>query len=168
VLRIRPGVPADRPALIAMADEAVAWLASIGRGGQWGTTPWSQNQHSVDRLNEMVAGDGLWVAELDHRPVGAMALGDPPPYVPKATETELYVQFLITSRQHRGQGIGRELLRHADAEARRRQATILRLDCWAGGDGRLIDYYVAAGFRPTERFQVGSWPGQLLERLPLK
>jgi hypothetical protein len=88
VLRIRPGVPEDRPALIAMADEAVAWLVSIGRGEQWGTTPWSQNQHSVDRLNEMVAGDGLRVAELDHRPVGVMALGEPPPYVPKTTEPE--------------------------------------------------------------------------------
>jgi GNAT superfamily N-acetyltransferase len=164
VLTIRHGIASDLPALIAMADDAVAWLTSTGRGGQWGTTPWSQNEHSLDRLTEMAAGDGLWVGELDHRPVGVMALGEPPPYVPTTTEPELYVQFLLASPRHRGQGIGRSLLEHADAEARRQGINLLRVDCWAAGDGRLIEYYVAAGFRPTERLQVGSWPGQLLER----
>lgn len=42
--------------------------------------------------------------------------------------------------------------------------SLLRVDCFAGGEGRLVEYYEARGFTPTETFVVGDWPGQVLER----
>jgi hypothetical protein len=41
-LTIRRGRPDDARAVLAMLDGAVRWLASTGRGGQWGTEPFSQ------------------------------------------------------------------------------------------------------------------------------
>jgi len=41
------------------------------------------------------------------------------------------------------------------------------VDCWAGAEGRLVDYYASTGFTPASRFDLDGWPGRLLEqRLP--
>jgi GNAT superfamily N-acetyltransferase len=93
-----------------------------------------------------------------------MVLGPAPSYVPAVSEPELYVQLLVTARSHAGRGIGRLLLEHARAHAAARGAALLRVDCWAGGDGGLVRYYQAAGFAPTTRFTVQDWPGRVLER----
>ncbi|MGH3434055.1 MAG: hypothetical protein ACRDQB_14590, partial [Thermocrispum sp.] len=53
---------------------------------------------------------------------------------------------------------------HARRIARQRGIGLLRVDCWAGGDGGLVAYYTGQGFTPTERFTVGDWPGQVLAR----
>jgi len=41
---------------------------------------------------------------------------------------------------------------------------LVRVDCWAGGDGDLQRYYESQGFSPTVRFTVDDWVGQVLER----
>jgi hypothetical protein len=51
-----------------------------------------------------------------------------------------------------------------DGKALARGLALFRVDCWAGGDGAPIRYYQSAGFTPTERFMVGDWQGQVLER----
>jgi GNAT superfamily N-acetyltransferase len=92
-------------------------------------------------------------------------MADRPVYVLPAGEPDLYVQALVSSKQHpAGRGAGLLLLDHARAEAADRGLELLRVDCWAGGGGALIRYYQSAGFTPTERFMVGDWQGQLLER----
>ena len=40
--------------------------------------------------------------------------------------------------------------------------TLLRVDCWAGGNRELVSYYERAGFTTTDAFLQGDWPGQLL------
>ncbi|MGH3388838.1 MAG: GNAT family N-acetyltransferase, partial [Actinomadura sp.] len=91
-------------------------------------------------------------------------LGAAPPYVHPAREPELYLQAFVTDRAHSGYGVGRALLDRATAEAVERGTPLLRVDCWAGGDGALVRYYESAGFTPTERFTVGEWQGQILTR----
>lgn len=81
-----------------------------------------------------------------------------------AGEPELYVHSLVTDRRFAGRGVGGALLAHAVDEARRHGVSLLRLDCYAGGDGRLVAYYEGNGFTPTETFTVGDWPGQVLAR----
>jgi GNAT superfamily N-acetyltransferase len=94
-----------------------------------------------------------------------MVVGDSPVYVSPGREPNLYVLALVSSKEHpAGRGAGRLLLDHARAEALKRGLGLLRVDCWAGGDGALIRYYQSAGFTPTERFMVGDWQGQLLEQ----
>ena len=41
-LSIRPGSPADYDALLALFDEAVAWMVARGQEGQWGSRPFSE------------------------------------------------------------------------------------------------------------------------------
>ena len=61
----------------------------------------------------------------------------------------------------------RPCLERASAEAAEQGIALVRVDCYAGDDGRLVKYYESQGFTRTETFRVGEWPGQILEtRLP--
>jgi GNAT superfamily N-acetyltransferase len=162
--RVRAGRPHDAAAVLAMLDGAVRWLVARGRQGQWGAEPFSAKPDRVALVQQWAAGGGLWIAELDGAPAGALVLGAAPSYVPAVSEPEVYVHLLVTARSHAGRGIGTVLLGHAQAEAAARGAALLRADCWAGGDGGLVRYYQTAGFTPTVRFTVDDWHGQVLEQ----
>jgi GNAT superfamily N-acetyltransferase len=142
----------------------VRWLVAHGRQGQWGVEPFSAKPERVALVQQWAAGGGLRIAEADGAPAGALVLGPAPLYVPAVSEPEVYVQLLVTARSYAGRGIGRVLLGQARAEAVARGAALLRVDCWAGGDGGLARYYQAAGFTPTVRFTVDDWQGQVLEQ----
>lgn len=147
-----------------MFDGAVAWLVERGREGQWGSTPWSQDPRRVERVRGMATHPGLLVAEVGGVAAGAMILTETPPaHVPPAGEPEVYIDLLITGREHTGRGVGAFLLDHARAATRERGISLLRVDCWAGGDGRLVRYYTSKGFTPSERFEVDGWVGQVFE-----
>ncbi len=60
--------------------------------------------------------------------------------------------------------MGATLLAHAAAETRRKNVSLLRVDCFAGSEGRLIAYYEKQGFTRTNTFAVGDWQGQILEQ----
>lgn len=161
---IRPGASADVPAVLALFDEAVAWLASAGRAGQWGTHPWSAQPRRVAQFEQFAASGGLRIAEAGGAVAGAMQLGAAPSYAPPAQEPELHLEGFVVSRRFAGRGVGQVLLSHACTEAAGRGAGLLRLDCWAGGDQALVRYYERAGFTATERFTVRDWEGQILVR----
>ena len=86
------------------------------------------------------------------------------PYIEPLEERELYVRLLITSRAHKGKGIGGELVAHARAEAQRRGIALLRVDCYAGDDQSLIGFYESVGFIRSFPFTYGEWPGMVLEQ----
>lgn len=165
-LHIRPAAPADTPLVLRLLDDAVAWLTTQGRTGQWGTEPWSTDPRAVDIVERYLTTGQPWIAELDGEPVGTVTLTDGPgPYLKPATEPERYVHLLVTARHHAGHGIGSALLTHAAEETRRAGVSLLRVDCYAGDDGKLVTYYERHGFTRTESF-VGTddWPGQVLAR----
>jgi GNAT superfamily N-acetyltransferase len=161
-MRINPGGPDDIDTVLALLDDASAWLVSIGRTGQWGTEPHSTNPRRIAQVTEWAGTGRLHLAHLDGRVAGALAVGEAMPYVPPATEPELYVNLLVTGRAFAGRGVGARLLDHARTIARERGAHQLRVDCYAGDDRALVRYYERQGFTPTETFAVGEWPGQLL------
>jgi GNAT superfamily N-acetyltransferase len=72
----------------------------------------------------------------------------------------------VTDRALIGQGIGTALLDHARALARADGIDLLRVDCFAGGDGALVRYYEKQGFTRAEQFAVpvndSEWIGQVL------
>ncbi|MGW7054761.1 GNAT family N-acetyltransferase [Streptomyces sp. NPDC054887] len=166
-IHIRPGGPADAPAILEMLDSAVAWMNGRGNTEQWGTTPYSQVPGGVARVERYTTENAPYVAELGGAPAGALVLDTgPSPQMPiaPAGEPERYVRLLVSDRRHAGLGIGAALLAHAAEETRRAGVKLLRVDCWAGGGGELVAFYERNGFTPTDRFTHGSWPGQVLAR----
>ncbi|WP_328296874.1 GNAT family N-acetyltransferase [Streptomyces sp. NBC_00435] len=166
-ITIRPGGPADAPAILDMLDAAVVWMNGRGNTEQWGTTPYSQNPGGPERVERYTTENAPYIAELDGTPVGAVVLDSgPSPQMPiaPAAEPERYVRLLISDRRHAGLGIGAALLAHATEETRRAGVSLLRVDCWAGGGGELVAYYERNGFAPATRFLSGAWPGQVLAR----
>jgi GNAT superfamily N-acetyltransferase len=167
-MRIRPGGPGDIAAVLALGDEAVEWLNARGNTQQWGTAPWTGNAKREAYLSDQARVSGMRIAEDQDGPVlGAMVITEvAQAYVPPAAEPELYVNLLLVSRRHRGQGIGAALIEHAKQEAAGRGLGLIRVDCWAGEDGSLVRAYEKYGFSPIQEFTValpaGSWPGMLL------
>ena len=166
-ISIRDGGPDDIPAILGMFDSAVAWLVAQGRTGQWGSTPWSENPKAVAMVERYVAQGSPYIAEVDGVPAGTLTLTDSPgSYIPAVDEPERYVHLLASDRRFKGYGIGSALLAHAAEETRRAGVSLLRVDCYAGDDRKLVAYYEGNGFTATEAFVVGAdkWPGQVLAR----
>ncbi|NBE97516.1 GNAT family N-acetyltransferase [Nonomuraea sp. KC401] len=161
-MHIRKG--GDVPAVLAMFDSAVNWLVSQGRTGQWGSRPFTGDAKRTRQITGWAENGGMRIAEVGGRPAGCLVVGDPHDYVKPADESELYVQCLVIDRAFAGHGVGRALLDHAYELARERGVSLLRVDCYAGDDGRLVAYYEGCGFTRTAPFTVGEWPGMLLQR----
>ncbi|MER8183102.1 GNAT family N-acetyltransferase [Kitasatospora sp. NPDC094015] len=166
---MRTGGPADAPATLALLDAAVAWLVSLGRTGQWGERPWTSNPKAVERTESYARDHLLRVAEDgDGHPVGICVLAEEKPeYAPAAGEPELYVRLLVTDRARKGTGVGAALIADAIQQTRGRGFGLLRVDCYAGDDRRLVGQYERLGFTATDAFEVeqpgGPWPGRILE-----
>ena len=162
---IRSGDSGDVDTLLRFFDEAVEWLVARGSSKQWGTEPWSGVPKRVERVKGMAADPGLRIAMVDGEAAGALIVSEEHDvHVPPVNERELYIRLLITSRRFAGQRIGGRLIEYALDEARRRGIDLVRVDCWAGGDGELQRYYESQGFKPTVRFTVEEWVGQVLEQ----
>ncbi|WP_043810054.1 GNAT family N-acetyltransferase [Allokutzneria albata] len=163
-LTVRSGTVSDAMTVLGLFDDAVRWLTAKGQTGQWGTTPFSESPKRVLQVERWCDSGGLRIAERYGEAVGAMVLlPEAPAYVPVSDEPELYVVGLVSGRQAAARGAGRTLLETARQEAVAAGVSRLRVDCWAGGDGALVDFYVSAGFTRLHGFEVGDWPGQVLE-----
>ncbi|MEU2657670.1 GNAT family N-acetyltransferase [Streptomyces sp. NPDC007325] len=163
-ITIRRGGPADLPAVLAILDSAVVWLNGRGITAQWGTDPFTTRPATVELVERVVTEGSPWIAEVDGVPAGTLTLTPHPgTYVPPAAEPERYVRFLATDGRFHGLGVGAALLAHAAEETRREGVSLLRVDCFAGSEGRLVAYYERQGFTRTDPFTVGEWPGQVLE-----
>jgi GNAT superfamily N-acetyltransferase len=137
-MRIRRGGPGDADAVIALFDEAVAWMVARGQTGQWGSEPMSRNEKMVARVRSWARGDGLWMMEDEGSSVGALVVGERPPHVHPVDEPELYVELVLSSRARAGERIGARLVEHAVGLAESAGVPLLRVDCWAGAP-RLVE-----------------------------
>jgi GNAT superfamily N-acetyltransferase len=154
-MKIRTGTIADLNIVLALMDEAVAWLAAQGRTDQWGSEPFSANPKTTAFIRKLVEAGDLFIAEIDGEAAGALIVNEAPmPYVPPVEERELYVRLLVASRRFKGQGIGAKLVEFARDEARKRGIDLLRVDCYSGPDEKLVRFYESVGFTRTERINV--------------
>jgi predicted N-acetyltransferase YhbS len=155
VLTFRTGSPEDTDAIMALFDANVAWLVDHGRTEQWGSEPWSIDSKKVEFVRGMLATGVVTIAEINGEVVGASVVSDRPmPYVPSAEEEERYLKLLIASPAHRGSKIGHQLIQRAREHTVAAGVHLLRVDCWSGGDRRLVDYYIGQGFTPTQEIEV--------------
>ncbi|MFI0483249.1 GNAT family N-acetyltransferase [Actinomadura sp. 9N215] len=166
-MRIRIGNMADVPAVLALYDRAVEWLVASGRSGQWGSEPWSESPKSIARVRRFAESGEMRVAEHGGDVVGAMRLGAAPQSIPPVEEPDLFLEALVIDRRVAGLGVGKLLLDHARAEAAERGITLLRVQCWAGGDQGLVRYYERAGFVQSGRIKstfLEGWEGAILSQ----
>lgn len=164
-LAIRRAGVADAPAVLQVFDEVIAWFVAIGNHAQWGTEPWSAVPRRIAQAEQACAMPGAWVVEdSEGRIHAALVLGEAMPYVPAATEPEVYVRWLIVGRDERARGLGRRLLAFAEDRARAAGVSRLRVDCYAGGTGDLVRFYESCGYARLLTFDLEGWPGQLLGR----
>ena len=168
---IRTAEPADAAPVLGMFDGIMEWLVAQGRTGQWGTQPWSAQPGLVARVEGRIGRGELRLAVDERAPetiLGVLGLSEEcSEYVSAPPEPELFVSLLATSRAAKGQNVGGALLDEARAEARRRGLRLLRVDCYAGDDGKLAAWYRGQGFATVEPFVVKregrpDWPGMLL------
>lgn len=160
-MNVALGTTADAPRLLALFDDAVAWMVARGDTRQWGGEPFSKLPARVEQVQGWAAGGGLWFARDGERDAGAIVLGRHHEHIPAPERPELYVQVLLTAAEWRGRGVGALLVGHALTVARERGAQQLRVDCWAG-DPELAAQYERLGFTRTGSFTVGEWPGVIL------
>jgi hypothetical protein len=144
---IRDGSSADLPVALQLLDDAIAWLTSTGRTGQWGTQPFSAIESRRTQFANLLHSGITRVAESHGTPVGlTIAAPEPSAYVAQAHVPELYLHLLVTSR---ARGVGQ-----------------LRVDCYAGSDGALVRAYQRLGFDVESEFVVERpdqlWPGCVL------
>jgi GNAT superfamily N-acetyltransferase len=161
MLEIREGGAPDTAIVLALFDEAVAWLVARGQTGQWGSEPFSAREDRVTVVAEWAASGGLRIAELAGEPVGAIVLGARPPWVSPVDRSERYVEALVTSRRYAGRDVGGALVRRAAEETRAAGVALLRVDCWAGAPP-LVAWYERQGFHRSGTFDFNGWPGQVL------
>jgi GNAT superfamily N-acetyltransferase len=155
VVQFRTGSSEDSDAVLALFDANVAWLAEQGRSDQWGSEPFSENPKLVEFVRDLLANGAVTIAEIDGEVAGASVVTDHPmPYVPAIEEPERYLKLLIASPAHRGKKIGHQLIELARQYTISEGIGILRVDCWSGGDRRLMQYYVNEGFTPTQEIEV--------------
>ncbi|MCX5421665.1 GNAT family N-acetyltransferase [Streptomyces sp. NBC_00078] len=168
-ISIREGGPDDVPAILGMLDSCVEWLMAEGRTGQWGTEPLSEHRKTVDSVVGYMEEGTTYIAEADGVPAATLTVtGAPGAYLshlPPPGEPERYIHWLASDRRFKGHGVGSALLAHAAEETRRAGLLLLRVDCYAGDDGRLVRYYEDNGFLRTETYTASNeWPGQVLAR----
>lgn len=165
----------DLAPVLGMFDGIMEWLVAQGRTAQWGTEPWSAQPQLAERVGERIERRELRVAVEDAAAapgdaeiLGVVSLSEKcADYVSAPPEPELFVNLLGTSRRVKGSDVGGALLEEARAETRRRGLRLLRVDCFAGDDGKLRDWYLGQGFAAVEPFTVRrpgkpDWPGMLL------
>ncbi|MYW05605.1 GNAT family N-acetyltransferase [Streptomyces sp. SID3343] len=146
----------------------MAWLTARGQVGQWGSEPWSARPEAVERVEKRLREQTTRIAEVDGSAAGCCVVSDTPAdYVDAAAEPELYVALLVVDRRFSGLGVGATLIADACEEARRRGVRLVRVDCYAGNGGGLVEQYVALGFTPLTTFTVERdgrqpWPGRVL------
>ena len=170
-ISIRDGGPDDIPVILGMLDSCVEWLVAQGRPGQWGTEPLSGSPRTVESVARYVDEGSVFIAEAGGVPAATLTITDSPgaylAHLPPPGEPERYIHWLASDRRFKGHGVGSALLSHAAEETRRAGVALLRVDCYAGDDRKLVAYYEANGFAPTETYTAGAnndWPGQVLAR----
>ena len=93
-----------------------------------------------------------------------------PEVIPPASEPEIYIQAILTSRTSpSAKGLGAALVAEVDRIAREQGIGLIRLDCYAGGEKgekELVRVYERMGFQkagPLLVYDESGWLGQVME-----
>jgi GNAT superfamily N-acetyltransferase len=152
-MQVRRAGAEDINTYLDLGRAAQAWLRSRGLGQY---VPAAHNEYA-DAIRVRVAAGTLYAVWNDGAPIGFFSLDETPsPWWPTDGEPALYLAGMVVSQQARGRGIGTYIIGWCSAEAERRGAKVVRLDCHAGNSW-LCNYYETHGF--VLRSRVDQHPG---------
>jgi GNAT superfamily N-acetyltransferase len=141
-MTIAPATRADLDEVLALLNDAAAWLTSKGLDQWWyGFGP--------NRIGPMVDRREVWIAREDGQAAGTLTLSveaDPDFWTAQeSTERAVYMSKLAIARDKAGAGLGALLLRWAVDRAARDGYAWVRLDAWRTNQ-ELQDYYRRQGW----------------------
>ncbi|HZC06136.1 MAG TPA: GNAT family N-acetyltransferase [Ktedonobacterales bacterium] len=148
---------ADAATLVALYDEAAAWLTAGG------LRQWAPGQFTpVMVVEELRVGHAVYLLRRDDEPVGKLTLQwDDPEMWGERSPDAGYVHGLCVRRAVAGLGVGAALLDWAGQRVRTSGRRWLRLDCMAANPA-LRAYYERLGF--TYRGEAEEGWAALYER----
>ena len=158
---IRPAMPDDLQAVLALRSEAEQWLAEVGIV-QW--TP-DYGQYAVGVLTDWVRSGAAWVVDDGCRVVATVSAMNVPDLDfwgwadPVDRLDAVYLGKMIVARSHAGLGLGDAILNWASLRAASAQVQWLRIDV-RRDNLKLQGYYLSRGFA-----HVRTWhaPGRRTE-----
>jgi ribosomal protein S18 acetylase RimI-like enzyme len=161
VVAVTPAQPDEVPLVIAILDEAAAWLQSRGIR-QWPSPPppriWTVMTQAVAQRHVYVAR-----TQRDGDPIGTLRLTWTEPALwPHDPDGAGYVHHLAIRNHVRGYGVGALLLEWAKHHIRGAQKRYIRLDCW-GENPALCQYYEQLGFTYCGQVQQGPYLAALYQ-----
>jgi GNAT superfamily N-acetyltransferase len=167
-MMIRQATPRDLHSILELFDSAVVWLVAKGITKQWGTEPLSQSETFRARVQTWIDKEEMVIAAHDDLMLGCLAIcSSPPAYAQhvydKHPKPMLYLEAFVTHREHKGQGVGKSLLKYAEQLALEKGIAYIWLDCYAENPD-LQKYYEGAGFVAFDEFRVGEWRGRVFEK----
>jgi len=143
-VEVRQAAHEDLNAVLAVLDNAAAWLQSIGLREQWPAS-FSQDPAFVHLAVQLIARNQLFVASAGEDVAGCFRLdSEQRPFWPHGGEA-MFLLTLAVKREYAARGVAGAMLEWACEFARMNGKSELRLDCWAGNQ-RLRRYYRDAGF----------------------
>ena len=156
---VEVGSAADLDAFVELLEEAGAWLMARGLP-QW---PPGTSRAARASFEERRRDGALLVARARDGLAGGCLVHTTTPDVWTPAPEAAYLERLVVGRPWAGAGLGAQLIDAAEAWARERGLTRLRLDCWAGNDVLRATYrelgFAEVGVAPEEDYEV-----QLMER----
>jgi ribosomal protein S18 acetylase RimI-like enzyme len=158
-IRLEAATESDVDAIVAILQAAAAWLESKGiKQWQW------PNQFSRDRIAGEVQNGQFWVARCHNEVIGTFKLQHSDPmFWPEDGVAALYLHSLAIDRRFAGCGLGRELLRRAEAITAAQKQEFLRLDCMAENPA-LCAYYRRAGFDSCGHISGPGWNAEKFQK----
>jgi GNAT superfamily N-acetyltransferase len=158
----------DVPGVLAVFDEAVAWLTQKGLSGQWGTTPFSAIPNMHNQFIDWIHDGTLYVARLNGTVEATIVLTDQAPKYAahlwhSFPSTALYIEAFAATRSPQGRGVGLALLKWAEKYGKESGKTMMWLDCWADNPD-LCKYYEQAGYEARGLLVVNEWRARLFAK----
>jgi ribosomal protein S18 acetylase RimI-like enzyme len=156
---LTPATSADLPRVLAILEDAAAWLQSRG------IDQWRPGQFHADALLTSIEHQELYLAQVEGRDAATIILqwSDPKFWPPENHDTAGYIHKLAVHRSFAGQGLGQRLIDWASTRATERGKQFLRLDCMATNPS-LCRFYENLGFVLQDRKVIGTWQVALYER----
>jgi len=150
--------PNDLAAVLAVFEDVRAWMISRG------VNTWRPIARWRDLIAQKIARQVVYLAWLDSQVVGTITLDWEAEELWDAASTQAgYLAHFATYRALAGTGIGAQMLRWAETEARRAGKGYLRLDCWAENRA-LCAYYESTGFERRSTVTIDGFPVALYEK----